>query len=109
MKNNYHPFVFGPRFSSSNFKISERWTNTRPPIVMVLSRPRFINALMDALETSRRRAASACEIKSSIGSIFLFFGMVYYLDIVKATVHNYLNNVKANETREGIANGRTSN
>lgn len=70
MKNYYQPFVFGPRFSSSKFKISERRTNTRPPTVAVLSRPRFINSLIEALETPRKRAASACEIKSAIKSLF---------------------------------------
>jgi hypothetical protein len=74
MKNKYHPFVFGPRFCSSKFKISERRTNTRPPTVAVLSRPRFINSLIEALDTSRKRAASACDIKSCVESIF-FFGM----------------------------------
>ena len=107
MNNNYRAFFFGPRLSSSNFKTSERRTNTRPPTVTVFSRSRLINSLIDALETFRRRAASACEIKSSVASIFLFFSMVYYLDIVRVMSHNpnqnYLNNVKGNQAREGTA------
>jgi hypothetical protein len=39
--------------------------------------------LIDALETPRSRAASACDIKSCTESTF-FFGM-YYLDIVRLT------------------------
>ena len=83
MKNGYRPFFFGPRFSFSKFRISERLTKTRPPTVAVLSRPRFINSLIDALETSRSRAASACEIKSSMISLFFFVGTHNYLYIVR--------------------------
>src|SRR5688500_9153921 len=100
MTNNYRALVFGPRFSSSKFKTSERRTNTRPPTVAVLSRPRFINSLIDALETLRRRAASACEIKSSADCVFFFFSTI--LSLHRQDIrYNYLNNVKVIKQENG--------
>jgi hypothetical protein len=40
-----------------------------------LKRSRFINSLMDALETPRSRAASACEIKSWVDESIFFLGI----------------------------------
>lgn len=70
-----HFFDFGrPRFNSLKFNTSERRTRTLPAMTIGVNRPRFISSLIDALDTSRKRAASACEIKSCVGSSF-FLGI----------------------------------
>lgn len=66
---------FGPGFDSRKLSISDLRTNTRPAMTIELNRSRFNNSLMDALETPRSRAASACEIKSCADVSSFFFGI----------------------------------
>lgn len=101
MYDKYQLLVFGPRLSSSKFKTSERRTNTRPPTVAVLSRPRFINSLIDALETARKRAASAWEIKSSVNCVFFFFFGTLLSLHCQDNGYNYPNNVKSIRQENG--------
>jgi hypothetical protein len=93
-------FNFGPGFDSRKFSISDLRTSTRPAMTIELKRSRFINSLMDALETPRSRAASACEIRSLAESFFFFVGIENYLDNVRITAYNHPNIVKVNQASE---------
>jgi hypothetical protein len=54
-----------PPLSGSKLKTSARYKYGLPPTSTYFNRPRFTNSLIEARDTPRNSAASACEIKSA--------------------------------------------